>query len=261
MISVLIPNYNNKDYLKKAIESALAQEDVECEIIVADGASTDGSVEVLKSFGKKVHWISEPDTGQSDALLKAFALSKGDTIGWLNSDETYATSRSLQRAQDEFDRAAQNVAVIYGDFQFIDHDGTVLLKKESMPYDYKKMVRGRFIPNQPSVFFRRAALLTAGFVSTQFDWCMDLELYARLGQQFNFLYVPFCFGNFRLHAQSKTGEGSYARKKFFAERRRIQRVYDNCMAGTISAYYYEIRNAIAKATKYRKVFRFVAGGK
>ena len=73
-ISVLVPNYNNKNYLRQAIDSVLMQKGAHVEIVVVDGASTDGSVEILRSYGDRIRWISEPDSGQSDALLKAFAM-------------------------------------------------------------------------------------------------------------------------------------------------------------------------------------------
>ncbi len=84
--SILTPSYNSARYIKRAINSVLAQEYTNWEHIIIDGSSTDNTVEILKSF-PHLNWLSEPDKGQSDAMNKAFAKSTGDIIIYLNADD------------------------------------------------------------------------------------------------------------------------------------------------------------------------------
>jgi len=252
-ISVLVPNYNNKNYLRQAIDSVLMQKGAHVEIVVVDGASTDGSVEILRSYGDRIRWISEPDSGQSDALLKAFAMSHGDIIAWLNSDEMYLTGDILARVVSSFSQLPPNIAVVYGDFSYIDEEGKVLLEKRSHPYHYYQILRGKFMPNQPAVYFRRTALDDLGFVSRDYHFAMDLELYARLGAKYEFRYVPMRLGGFRLHGESKTLSGN-SKKKIQAEVHAIRAQYDSSMFGKMKSRYYSFRGSVADLTQYRKLF-------
>src|SRR6266481_9084813 len=93
-ISIVTPSYNQRAFLEVALESVRAQNYPSLEHIVVDGASTDGTVEYLRSLTWKrgwehLHWISEPDEGQSDALNKGFKMAAGTIVGWLNSDDVY----------------------------------------------------------------------------------------------------------------------------------------------------------------------------
>ena len=87
-ISILTPSFNSAQYIERAIKSVMDQNYDDWEHIVVDGGSNDGTVEILKKY-THIKWISEPDRGQSDAMNKAFAMSRGDIIGYLNADDTY----------------------------------------------------------------------------------------------------------------------------------------------------------------------------
>lgn len=252
-ISVLVPNFNNCRFLELALDSILMQKHSNFEVIVVDGASTDGSVEVLRSYGDRLRWISEPDSGQSDALLKAYAMSKGPIIAWLNSDEIYVRDDTLAQVESSFLHLPLTVAVVYGDFVYIDENGTIMLQKKSHPYNYLHILRGKFIPNQPSVFFRRSALNDLGFVSQEYHYAMDFELYSRLGAKYEFRYLPLCLGGFRLHGKSKTSSGN-SKEKIQIEVQNIRNKYDSSLIGKIESKYYSFRSHFADLTKYRELF-------
>jgi glycosyltransferase involved in cell wall biosynthesis len=87
-ISFVIANYNYGSMIGDSIESILNQSDKDFEIIVVDGASTDNSVDVIQSYSNKLSWwVSEKDTGQSNAFNKGFAKANGEFISWLNADD------------------------------------------------------------------------------------------------------------------------------------------------------------------------------
>src|SRR4051812_39375084 len=87
-ISIVTPSYNQGAFIGRTIDSILSQQgDFELDYRVIDGGSTDGTVEVLRSYGDRLTWISEPDKGQVDAINKGLAAVTGDVIGWINSDD------------------------------------------------------------------------------------------------------------------------------------------------------------------------------
>src|SRR5512140_3403356 len=103
-ISIITPSYNQAEFIRRTIDSVQSQTESVCEPraqasghapgfelehIVVDGGSTDGTVDILKSYGAAVRWIGEKDEGQADALNKGLAMATGDIIGWLNSDDLY----------------------------------------------------------------------------------------------------------------------------------------------------------------------------
>ena len=87
-LSVITPSYNSAEFIEDAILSVSRQSGVSVEHIVVDGASTDGTVEIVRRYGN-VRCISEPDRGQSDAINKGFLEAGGDLVGWLNADDYY----------------------------------------------------------------------------------------------------------------------------------------------------------------------------
>lgn len=117
LVSIITTSYNQVNYLKYTLESVLNQNYPKIEYIVIDGGSSDGSVELLKSYGKKIRWISEKDKGQSNGLNKGFKRAKGDIIGWINSDDTYEPG-AVKKAAEYFDKHP-DVDLIYSDCNII----------------------------------------------------------------------------------------------------------------------------------------------
>ena len=103
-ISVVIPSFNQAGFLARALDSLAAQQYPALEVIVIDGASTDGTVELLESRSDVVtQWVSEPDAGQTSALNKGYAMATGEVFGWLNCDERYRAG-ALRRVGATFAR-------------------------------------------------------------------------------------------------------------------------------------------------------------
>lgn len=209
-ISVVTPSYNQAKFLEEALLSVKQQSYPAVEHIVMDGGSTDGSVEILRSYSSRpgwshLRWKSEPDKGQSDALNKGFRLATGDAIGWLNSDDRYRPDcfRTIANAFAKYPRAD----VLYGDYTYIDERGRVWRIRREIEFNrfillYLHML---YVPT-PSSFFRRRIVDHRNWIDTRFHYAMDYEFILRLARHgYAFRHIPALLADFRLHPESKTG--------------------------------------------------------
>ena len=115
-ISVVTVAFNSALTIKKTIESVLNQDYQDFEYIVVDGASKDNTLEILKSYGNKIRWISEPDKGIYDAMSKGVKMATGDVVGIVNSDDYYPDTQVLSRVADAFKN--NKIDAVYGDLQY-----------------------------------------------------------------------------------------------------------------------------------------------
>jgi hypothetical protein len=208
-LAVVTPSYNTGRYIAPAIESVLAQ-DYPHEYIVMDGGSTDQTVDVLKSFGDRLNWISQKDGGQSDAINQGFARTKGEILGWLNSDDTYEPGAF--RAVAEFFAAHPEVSLVYGDAKYIDAKGKYIAKCVHIePYDSHRLYHYTDFIVQPAAFFRRSAFEAVGGIDAAIHYAMDYDLWLKIAKRFPVAYLPTPLANFRWLADNKTATGGFRR--------------------------------------------------
>jgi glycosyltransferase involved in cell wall biosynthesis len=180
LVSIVTPVLNpGPDLLEATIRSVESQTYPNIEFIIVDGGSTDGSISVLKRNESKLKWISEKDSGQSDALAKGFRWSKGAILTWINADdllEPWAVSRAVELLQSNSD-----VSLIYGDIIYIDQAGAVIEKHEQPDQlCIKSLILGDQYLVQPGTFFRRKVYDEIGEVNLSLDYVMDYELWIRI---------------------------------------------------------------------------------
>jgi len=151
-----------------------------------DGGSTDGSVGILEQEARpELLWRSEPDSGQSHALNKAFNESRGEIIGWLNSDDAYCDRRTVEWMVRIF-QGNPDVDVAYGYALLVDEVNTVLQVIASPPFSRRLLKAVHYI-YQPTVFVRRRALeRETAFVRNDLRFVMDRDLWLRLSTRCRF---------------------------------------------------------------------------
>lgn len=164
----------------EALDSILAQRfDGELELIVIDGASTDGTPAVLERYRPRLAaLVSEPDEGLYHAMNKGLALATGDVVGTLNSDDLYAGDDVLQAVAEAF---GEGVDAVYGDLVYVrpEDPGRVVRTWRSRPYRPGLFERG-WMPPHPAFFARRAVYERHGGFDTAYRIAADFELLLRL---------------------------------------------------------------------------------
>lgn len=177
-ISVITVVRNGRDFVGQTIQSVLDQQYQPVEYIVVDGGSTDGTVDIIKSHGDRISkWISEPDSGISDAFNKGLALSGGDYLLFLNADDRLASpevvGRMVQAIVDE-----GYPELIYGDCAVIDRQTGRYLYTASIEFVPRAFKMGRTFPH-PSLFTSRSYFDRYGQFDTDFGIAMDYEFFLR----------------------------------------------------------------------------------
>lgn len=183
------------------MDSIHSQSYLEFEHIVMDGLSTDATLDIIKEYDK-VHLFSEKDKGQTDALNKGFALTKGDILAWQNADDIYVPDTFLTVV--EFFKANPDVDVVYGMYKVIDEKGVWQCDVNIKNWDLWKFSHGRFVPMQPATFWRRNVYEKNTTLDINLKYCMDVDFFAKASKSFKFQAIPVFLGMFRVHSESKT---------------------------------------------------------
>lgn len=180
--TVVMPSYNQGQFIDHALTSILDQNYPDLEILVMDGGSTDDTVERLKRYGDKIQWVSQKDGGQTDALIKGFAKATKPWLTWLNSDD-FQLNNALHLVAAAI-RANPAAEVIMGNGHYANPDGTFL-----RPYPRVQCGLGVNMPEeffnggyvaQPSVYFCKNAYQKVGGLNPHKNLCMDYDLWTRL---------------------------------------------------------------------------------
>jgi glycosyltransferase involved in cell wall biosynthesis len=210
-ITIVTPSFNQGRYIDRTIQSVLQQEYPNLDYIVIDGGSTDETLSILRRYEGQLRWISEKDSGQSEAINKGFRLAKGEIVAWLNSDDVYLPG-SLETVGKYF-AAHPEVMMIYGEGYMIDENDTT---RKRFPFTeprfdlWKLIYYGDYILQQ-STFFRRSVFDTIDLLGESLHYTMDWDLFIRIGKRFRVDYVPEYFGCIREHDEAKTSTGGARR--------------------------------------------------
>jgi len=153
LVSIVTPSYNQAEFLAETIKSVLNQTYPRIEYIIVDGGSTDGSVEIINKYQDRIAWwVSEKDQGQTDAINKGFHHATGEIYAWLNSDDRYH-SQAISEAVQYFIKNPE-VGLVYGDLNFINHNGYTVGRFNARETNYHKLRRGFVHIPQPAAFWR-----------------------------------------------------------------------------------------------------------
>lgn len=212
-ISIVIPSYNKVKYIEKTLDSIVSQSYQNFEVIIQDGGSTDGTLDVIKKFAKRypklISYLSGKDGGQLDAINKGIKKAKGEIITYINADDEYVDGAFEAVAGyyvenpnalwfagkgiviDENDNEIARLATVYKSFLLLHATYYLLLTTNFLM--------------QPSVFITRKAILKYGmFTGTKFS-VMEYDMWLNIGKDQMPVVINKVLGKFRLTKESKTG--------------------------------------------------------
>lgn len=200
-VSIITPSFNQAKYLEQTILSVLNQDYPRIEYIVIDGASTDGSVEIIEKYaGKLAYWASEKDAGQADAINKGFARATGEVVAWLNSDDYYLPG-AVRAAVKVFEENP-DIVLVYGNMLAVDENGRTFNTLKYKQLSLEDLLCFEII-GQPAVFMRRSALQKTNGLDPAFHFLLDHLLWIQLAQHGKILHVDQTWSAARYHPKAK----------------------------------------------------------
>jgi glycosyltransferase involved in cell wall biosynthesis len=226
LISVIIPSFNQGAFIAQTIDSILQQSYKQVEILVIDGGSTDQTLDILRSYGDQIFWLSEPDRGQAHAINKGLAMAKGDVIAYLNSDDYYLDG-TLEKVASVLTSGTEE-RWLTGDYLIVDEQGKNI---QSFVVAYKRFFRRRLSFNvlsvlnpivQPSTFMTRSMTDATGTFNEELHYTMDYDYWLRAIRIEKPVILQDRLAAFRVHKASKGGSQYNAQ---FAEELAVARKY------------------------------------
>ncbi len=187
-ISVVTVTYNDKWHLKETLDSLLGQTFTDYESVIIDGGSTDGTIEIIQEYEKKMNgkmrWISEKDDGLYYAINKGIKMAKGEIIGLLY--DKYADEKVLQKIADTFEK--ENCDVVHGDLYYLGEKGEVIR--------YWHMGEGKikdgWMAGHPTLYVKREVYEIYGGYNTEYRGGADYEFEVRIfkDEKLKVSYIP-----------------------------------------------------------------------
>ena len=177
--SIITAVYNNRNEISNAIDSVLLQTYKDIEYIVVDGGSTDGTQEVIATYGDRIaKFISEPDKGIYDALNKGLSLATGNVAGILHSDDLFASTSTIEKIARIFEQSGCDA--VYGDLLYVSKMDTskIIRNWKSKPFNVINFRHG-WMPAHPTLFMKRKVYDEFGFFDLHYRIAADYDLMLR----------------------------------------------------------------------------------
>jgi glycosyltransferase involved in cell wall biosynthesis len=198
VVTIVVPSFNQGRFIRETIDSCLAQDYRPIEVLVFDGASTDNTVDVLRSYqSPELQWRSEKDRGVVDAVNKGLSIAKGDIISIQSTDDVFLPG-AISAAVEAFHSNPQ-AGLAYGDVDLIDANSHLIGSDVQGPFDLAAYLgRLQYVP-QPGAFFTRTAMLAAGSWRESVSYAADADYWMRIACRFPVIKLNRRMARYRYH--------------------------------------------------------------
>lgn len=218
LVSIITVCRNSQDTIARTINSVIRQSYANIEFIVIDGLSSDRTVSIIKNYSDHIsQFVSEPDFGIYDAMNKGIAMSSGDIVGILNSDDFFYSDSTILDIVQAF--RISRAQCVYGDLLYINrsNDGETGRVWKSSKFNLGAFSTG-WNPPHPSFFVLRQAYIDFGSFNTKYKIAADFELMLRFLEikKISSHYLP-CF----LVKMSLGGESGRSLRNIYKGNREI----------------------------------------
>lgn len=188
-ISIIVPSYNKAEYIKETLQSIVTQNYPNLEVIIQDGGSTDGTLEIIKKYAKKypyLIWESKKDKGQTDAINKGLKRATGEVLAFINADDVYLPGALY--AVGEYFKKYPHTLWMAGKGKNIDKRGKEIsrlatsYKNFLLTINHYSLLMVVNYLMQPSIFLSRKAYLKYGPFKGTGRSVMEYETWLRIGK-------------------------------------------------------------------------------
>lgn len=178
--SIITPVLNSEDTIEDTILSVLGQTYIDIEYIIVDGQSTDRTIEIVNSFRERISaFISEYDSGYAEAMNKGLELATGDVVGFLHSDDVYATDEIIAQVAKEFEE--REIDCLWGDLVYVSKKNPKRVLRYWRSCNYRDyLFNSGWMPPHPTFFAKRTVYESYGYFDTNLQISADYEMMLRL---------------------------------------------------------------------------------
>ena len=256
LVSIIIPVYNGSNYMREAIDSALAQTYKNIEIIVVNDGSTDNTEEIAKSYGNKIRYYKKENGGVATALNLAIKKSKGEYISWLSHDDVYYLDKIEKQIKElsKLDIEERKNTIIYSNYALINEKSEITSKqsfekihaKEKLNYPLYPILKG--LIHGCTLLIPKNAFDKIGYFNEKLKTTQDYDLWFKMFPKYNILFMPDLLIKSRWHSEQGSKKIDEATKE--ADElwiRMVEGVSEEEMMlfdGSVSNFYIDTYNTI-----------------
>ena len=219
-VSIIIPVYNGSNYLKEAIDSALAQTYKNLEIIVINDGSTDGgkTEEIAKSYGDKIRYIYQENGGVAAALNKGIQTATGDYISWLSHDDLFIPQKTEIEMQ-VLEKLKTKETIIFSNFELINSNGKFLAKTDFLHgQSIEEFCQGIYPVSQAAVngcttLISKKIFATVGLFDTNLRTSQDFEMWLKIFAKYDSYFIEQPLVKYRIHRKQDTNKNPVYEKE------------------------------------------------
>jgi glycosyltransferase involved in cell wall biosynthesis len=176
-VSIVTVCYNAAATIRKCIGSVISQDYPHLEYLIIDGASTDGTLQIINEYGEHMaKVVSEPDRGIYDAMNKGIAQATGDVVGILNADDFLVTSQAISKVAEAFVQSGADI--VYGNLNYVNPQEKIIRRWRSGSYNAGAFGWG-WMPPHPVFYARRSLFERLGNYRLDYGSAADYELMLR----------------------------------------------------------------------------------
>ena len=254
LVSIVTPSYNQAEFIEETILSVQNQTYPFVEHVIVDGASTDGTLEILKKYADKINCISERDNGETEAMNKGIKMARGDIIAFVSSDNTLKLD-AVEKVVSFFKHHPE-VDMVFGGHKTIDKNEKVLeVIYPPKNFSVKRLIRklGSYGISEPATFIKKGVLEEMGGFDEKIKYANEMDLFIRIGMKFNVESIPHILANYRQQPNAITLKKS---REIRAEFYMLGKKYlEPSMANSIFLEYSDIKRFLYHKIREKYIYR------